>query len=221
MTEAKDVPETASTAIPEADSESLARLAEELAAADEAELRERRDRALFYNVTVVDDNDIKRLVALTINQTKGMWIYRVFIMIFGLFFVLYGLVTLIELLSIGSGIESGLSLVMLILGAVLIWYGWKGILVMTQRRLAKQAEGFKGTREYAFYDRGFDYIEGGSVSPVAWSEISKTVEDERSFYLRCQRAWLIVHQDTFTRGSVSDFREFLAKAVKPQKQSFW
>ena len=157
---------------------------------------EAKDKAAYYNVTVVDDDDIKRIVALTINQTRGMWIYRIFIMIFGAFFAVYGLVTLIELLSSGSGIESGLSFLMMILGAVLIWYGWKGLLVTTQRRMARQAVQFKGTREYAFYDNGFDYIEGGSTSPVSWSEISKIVEDERSFYLRFQRAWLIIHQET-------------------------
>ncbi|NJP39995.1 hypothetical protein HCH52_02850 [Oscillospiraceae bacterium HV4-5-C5C] len=168
---------------------------------------------VFYNETVLEKEDLKELVKLTLKNRKGVWLYRIFLLLFGAFFTFTGVSSLYQGLTAGTTADIVSGILLTVLSLLVIWFAAYGLILQTYRRMLKHATDFFVKREYTFTPDMIRQIAGDRRQTVHLREVSGWQADERCFFLKVASSFMIVRKDAFKQGTAAEFEAFLKERI--------
>lgn len=163
----------------------------------------------FINRTNIDEEDVRRLVERIFDGRKGVQGYRIFLLLFSALVAVYSIYNIVKGLTVGPFTFVMTGAFLLVMGGLMFWMGFKGVVNQTYKRTLKNAQGFMTTRTYHFYETDFSQTTEAQSYSVGWDEVASWTEDESSFYIIIGQSYAIVHKDGFTMGDEMAFRDFL------------
>ena len=170
---------------------------------------------VFYNETVLEKEDLKELVKLTLKNRKGVWLYRIFLFLFGAFFTFTGISSLYQGLTAGTTSDIVSGILLTVLSLLVIWFAAYGLILQTYRRMLKHAKDFFVKREYTFTPNIIRQIAGDRRQTVHMSDVSGWQANERCFFLKVVSSFMIVRKDSFKQGTAEQFEAFLKERLSP------
>lgn len=164
----------------------------------------------FINRTHLDESDVRRLVDRIFDGRRGVQGYRIFLVVFAVLVIFYALYNVYRGLTVGPITYSITGGFLVVMAAVMLYMGLKGVVNQTYKRTLKNAQGFMTERKYHFYENEFSQTTEEQSYSVTWEEVANWTEDDYSFYVIIGQSYAIVHKNGFSLGDEASFREFLS-----------
>lgn len=165
----------------------------------------------FINRTHLDEQDVRRLVERIFDGKRGVQGYRIFLVIFALLVIFYAIFNIVRGLTVGPVTYSITGGFLLVMAAVMLYMGLKGVVNQTYKRTLRNAQSFMTERVYHFYEGEFSQTTDDNSYSVTWADVANWTEDDYSFYVIIGQSYAIVHKNGFTLGDEESFRAFLTE----------